>query len=164
MTTFAERIKQLRTERGLTHQQLADYIGVSKSTVSMWEIGQRSPTNKRMYELADFFHVTVDYMTGHSDNSRPFHRENVAYTEDIAEVMSELGVDSDGVYMSDEEQAVRDILAVSGIKYRTTEEGKRIVTIGDKEMEIPVDEAVALSKKVSNYAVYLFEDRLIGGK
>lgn len=67
MATFAERIKQLRIERGYTHKQLADLLGISESAVSMWETGQRSPTKERMYKIAEFFDVSFDYLTGKSD-------------------------------------------------------------------------------------------------
>ena len=74
MATFAERIKQLRLERGYTHRQLADLLDISESSISMWETGQRSPTKGRMYEVAEFFDVTFDYLTGKSD-TRNYSKE-----------------------------------------------------------------------------------------
>lgn len=163
MATFAERIKELRTSKGYTHKQLADYLGIAESTVSMWEIGKRSPTTKRLYKIADFFNVTVDYLTGKTDTYRPFKRANVQYQNDIAELMSDFGVDDDGVYMSDDELAVRDMLAVHGIKYKATADGKRIAVINGKEVEVSVKDAEAMAKRISAYAMYLFEDKLLGG-
>lgn len=64
MAAFAERIKELRQERGYTDKQLADLLGISESTVSMWETGQRSPTKDRMYQIAELFDVSFDYLTG----------------------------------------------------------------------------------------------------
>lgn len=160
MATFAERIKELRTEKGYTHKQLGQYLGVSESTVSMWEIGQRTPTNKRMYEIADFFNVTVDYLTGKTDTNRPLYRQNIAGTKDIGELMAELGVDDDAVYMSDGELAIREVLALSGIKYKATPEGKRIAIVDGKEIEVSVADATEMSNRVASYAKFLFEDKV----
>lgn len=46
MATFAERIKQLRLERGYTHRQLADLLDISESAISMWETGQLTGCGK----------------------------------------------------------------------------------------------------------------------
>lgn len=87
MAIFAERIKELRMERGYTHKQLADLLGISESSVSMWETGQRSPTKNRMYRIAELFDVSFDYLTGKSD-SRNYAKEQLQRLEMYANYLT----------------------------------------------------------------------------
>lgn len=45
----------------------AQKIGVAQSTVAGWEAGKREPNFQTLMKLADFFHVSIDYLLGHSD-------------------------------------------------------------------------------------------------
>lgn len=54
-------IKKLRTERGLTQEDVASGVAVGKSTISMYESGQRSPTFETLEALADFFNVPMAF-------------------------------------------------------------------------------------------------------
>lgn len=64
MREIAEIIKKLRSEKNLTQQQLAEEIGVSKSTVAMWETGDRKPSRELLEQVADYFNVDMDYLYG----------------------------------------------------------------------------------------------------
>lgn len=61
---LGERLKKLRKQRGLTQQDIADYLHVSTSSVGMWENGRRDPDTGVLLDIADFFGVTVDYLLG----------------------------------------------------------------------------------------------------
>lgn len=61
------KLKELREQNGISQAKLAQWIGVSRSTVAMWERGASQPDNRTLTELADFFDVTVDYLLGRSD-------------------------------------------------------------------------------------------------
>ena len=50
---FAERLKQLRKEKGMTQIDLAKAIGVSNGTVAMWETGRRKPSFELLEKLSD---------------------------------------------------------------------------------------------------------------
>lgn len=67
MANFALRLRQLRTERNLSQQNLADQLGFTKSRVSMYERGEREPAIETIEEIADYFNVDLDYLTGRSD-------------------------------------------------------------------------------------------------
>jgi len=62
---FAENIFRLRRERKLTQEKLADFIGVTKASVSKWETGQSMPDVILLPQLAAFFDVTVDELIGY---------------------------------------------------------------------------------------------------
>ena len=61
------RIAELRKEKGLTLQQVADAIGVGNNTISRYETGKREPKLETWLKLADFFGVSVSYLQGVSD-------------------------------------------------------------------------------------------------
>lgn len=61
---FAQRLKELRKDRGLTQIQFAQQFHVSNGAVAMWETGKREPDFDTMNRLAAFFNVTVDYLLG----------------------------------------------------------------------------------------------------
>lgn len=65
---FAERIKQLRKEKGLTQTELARALGISGATVAMWETGKRRPSFEMMEKLTDFFDKNLGYLIGDSDD------------------------------------------------------------------------------------------------
>ena len=57
---FAENLKNLRLQEGLTQPQLAEKLGVSKGMISFWENGVYEPTAYHIVEIAKFFHITTD--------------------------------------------------------------------------------------------------------
>ena len=68
MPNFAERLRALRVNFGLSQQKLADKLGgVSKSSINMYERGEREPGLEMMEAFADFFNVDLDYLYGKSD-------------------------------------------------------------------------------------------------
>lgn len=68
MANFAERLRALRVNFGLSQQKLADKLGgVSKSSINMYERSEREPGLEMMETIADFFNVDLDYLYGKSD-------------------------------------------------------------------------------------------------
>lgn len=61
---FARALKHLRVERRLTQQQLATDLGLSKSTVSMYENGNREPDLETLESIADYFNVDINRLSG----------------------------------------------------------------------------------------------------
>lgn len=64
MEVFAERLKELRIEKGLGQVALAKQLGVGKSVISLWEKWQREPTLGNLIKIACFFGVSIDYLAG----------------------------------------------------------------------------------------------------
>ena len=57
---LADRIQDLRKRRGLSQEELADKLGVSRQAVSKWESGQSTPDIERIILMSEFFEVTTD--------------------------------------------------------------------------------------------------------
>lgn len=62
---LGSNIKELRKQRGLRQEQLAEVMGVSTASVSKWETNQSYPELTLLAELADFFEVSMDTLVGH---------------------------------------------------------------------------------------------------
>lgn len=60
--TISDRIRELRRARGISQEELAAEIGVSRQAVSKWESGQSVPDLDRVIALSDYFEVTTDYL------------------------------------------------------------------------------------------------------
>nr|DAI75329.1 MAG TPA: Repressor protein CI [Caudoviricetes sp.] len=67
MATFAERLKSLRREKSWSQQRLADELELSKSSVNMYERGEREPGFETMEAIADLFNVDMNYLYGRTD-------------------------------------------------------------------------------------------------
>lgn len=64
MVEFGDRLRQLRKDRKLTQQQLADLIGVKNSVISFYEVGERTPSPDVLRKLALVLHVSTDFLLG----------------------------------------------------------------------------------------------------
>ena len=67
MSKFAERLKSLRQEKGLTLEQLAKEINMSYAAISRWESKQRIPNIEALIVIAKYFNVSADYLLGLTD-------------------------------------------------------------------------------------------------
>lgn len=72
------RIAELRKEKGLTLQQVADAIGVGNNTISRYENGKREPKLETWIKLAVFFGVSVSYLQGLDEDEE---RESIKILE-----------------------------------------------------------------------------------
>ena len=61
---MGEKIKKLRTSKGYTQQQLAERLNVTKSLISAYENGQRSPSYEVLIGISSIFKVSTDYLLG----------------------------------------------------------------------------------------------------
>lgn len=64
---FPSRLRDLRKERGVSQDALSKELGVSKSTVGLWETGDTLPDAKAIFDLANYFDVSADWILGRSD-------------------------------------------------------------------------------------------------
>lgn len=60
--TIADRIQNLRKIKGISQEELADKVGVSRQAVSKWESEQSCPDLEKIILLSDYFDVTTDYL------------------------------------------------------------------------------------------------------
>lgn len=77
---FSETLKRLRTERGLSQQQLADMLHVSRSTVAKWETGDRMADVPTLSLLTEA--LNADITVFYPESNRPYEMPNVILVDD----------------------------------------------------------------------------------
>lgn len=68
MPNLNERLIMLKTERKLLQKDIANDTGIALRTYQYYERGEREPSLSVLLTLADYFNVSLDYLTGRSDN------------------------------------------------------------------------------------------------
>ena len=69
------RIRDMRTDRGLTQSKIAELLHVSQNTYSQYEIGTTRFPLDAVIKLAEYYGVSVDYLVGLTDEPTPYHRK-----------------------------------------------------------------------------------------
>ncbi len=90
---LSERLKTLRKEAGLTQEQVAKKLGVSRPAYTYWEKGEKRPTPDKLSNIAQLYGVTTDYLLG-----------NEPEEDELANVELLFRMTSDG--LTEEEKAV----------------------------------------------------------
>ena len=68
MSTISDRIKELRTEKGYTQEELAKLLGLNaKSNIANYENGANAPSDKIKIKMCELFNCSMDYLMGNSD-------------------------------------------------------------------------------------------------
>ncbi|MFD2614466.1 helix-turn-helix domain-containing protein [Paenibacillus gansuensis] len=99
---FADRLSILRTNKKLTHQDMADRLGITRQAYGNYESGKREPDYETLQKLADLFNVSLDYLLGrdqaHDENKGfAFYGGGSDLTEEekeIAEAAANAAIDA----------------------------------------------------------------------
>ncbi|MBR4694027.1 MAG: helix-turn-helix transcriptional regulator [Bacilli bacterium] len=83
---IGERLKKLREKQNLTQEQVGKKIGVSASTIGMYEQNRRQCDNDTLKALANFYNVTVDYLLGNDNTTKSIN--NIVTDKQLAEKLS----------------------------------------------------------------------------
>lgn len=111
---YRVRLKELRNERDLTLEEVAEVIGVSTSALSGWEHGYRKPNIDVMKKISSLYQTSVDYIIGLTDDKDP-----KPVTMNAKEFLMKKGLHWDGKHLSDEE--LRSMRAVLDYMIREAE-------------------------------------------
>ncbi|ACV63241.1 transcriptional regulator, XRE family [Desulfofarcimen acetoxidans DSM 771] len=68
MATFGERLYQLRKSKNLKAEELAEFVGLKRRIIFLYEKNESKPSYDTLILFADFFNVSLDYLVGRSDN------------------------------------------------------------------------------------------------
>ena len=66
------RLKELRKTKDITQEELAKQLQLSPSAIGMYETGRREPDFETLQRIADYFHVSTDYILGREEKRLPF--------------------------------------------------------------------------------------------
>lgn len=62
------RLKELRLEKELTQKELAEKLGITQDSISLWEKGKRIPDTGYIIKLCEIFQISADYLLGRTDD------------------------------------------------------------------------------------------------
>jgi len=112
---LSEKIQVLRKQKGLSQEQLAEMLGVSRQSISKWELDDSAPDIATLVKISEIFGVSTDYLLkGASISGEPIHQQNEPVTP----------TQSTTVYYEDEDED-EDCDEDEGIKI-TTRSGQTI--------------------------------------
>ena len=81
--TMKNRLKDLREDMDLRQIDVANATGIDQKTLSNYETGKTNPDSYTLIKLADFFHVSIDYIVGRVDT-------NILSKTDISDEISKI--------------------------------------------------------------------------
>lgn len=113
MAHCGDRIALMREKRGMTQEELSAKLGISRASLSHYEKNRREPDYETLNKIADFFHISLDYLVGRTDEP------NTILDPDVREFVDELE-------LSDEKILEKFALTIDGRKL-TPEESKRFI-------------------------------------
>lgn len=80
---LGERLRKIRTDHKLTQQNIADVLGIDRTTYTVYEIGVATPSPATLVKLAQIYNVTVGYLIGVEDNHPKLIRSEKADDEEL---------------------------------------------------------------------------------
>ena len=107
-----DRIKELAKKQGLSINLLEEKLGYSRNTI--YNLKNSKPSTERISEIADYFHVSTDYLLGRTDNPAIANDDTVAgYTSDDLRKMAENAKTFDGKPLTEEDiDAIQNIIEI----------------------------------------------------
>lgn len=91
MKKFCDKLIQLRREKGYSQEQLAEYLEVSRQSVSKWEADKTMPEISKLIAISQLFHVSLDYLLIDSCEDRGDKKwEPASETEEIRQTINEV--------------------------------------------------------------------------
>lgn len=99
---FSKRLRNLRENKGVNQEKLGAILGLSASTIGMYEQGRRQPDNDTLIKMADFFGVSVDYLLGKTEVKNYIN----PYDDELEEVLFSKAKD----LTDDEKKAVLSVI------------------------------------------------------
>ena len=82
---LGEKINHLRKEKGLSQEELAELIGVTRQTISNWELGSTFPNPEQLKLLSKTFHISIDELLG--NDIKEVLVERISNTEKLAGII-----------------------------------------------------------------------------
>lgn len=135
MTSYNERLRELRSKKGLSQQELSNRLGFNRATYARYETGNTQPDFDTLQKLADFFDVSTDYILGRTNTLSSSDRVNSFDEKEQAEFEAFINNPNHGIffkdYLSAPEERKKELLQF----WRFIREAERDRKPGDRQGE-----------------------------
>ncbi len=135
MSTLGTRLLELRKQKGLTQEQLAEKLNVTNQSVSKWEKDINAPDITLLVALADLFETSVDYLLGRGER-KPQVTTSAKSIDQLVFRIRILSANKDKVNIN---------LPLSIVKIFSKDGELKILK--DKNIDIDIDELIALAEQ-----------------
>lgn len=102
------RLKALRTDKGLSQKEMAEYLGISQPAYANYERQAREADYETLKKLADYFNVTTDYLLGREDKTTLTTKDKKEITEILESTRQQL-LSQDGLMFDGEPASEEDV-------------------------------------------------------
>lgn len=96
------KLKSMREKQGLLQKQLGDSLGISASTIGMYEQNRREPDNLTLKKIANFFGVSIDYLLD-NENNKYINEKELKEKEVLKKTLIDNGFMKSSEDLTDEE-------------------------------------------------------------
>lgn len=100
---FSEKLQLIRKNKGLTQEELAERLSVSRQAVAKWESGQVYPDIMNLIQISNLFHVTVDYLVRDQECMVSVTKETPADLESLISFRLEANRNTYAAFMNETE-------------------------------------------------------------
>ena len=126
--TFGERLVELRKERGFTNRNdFANYIGMPSTTLRNYETNVREPGHIFLKQMADIFHVSIDYLLCMTDDKTPPIQQHAFSSEEYDHIKKYRDLDDHGKDM------VNTVLEKEYTRFIAEQENRNIIPLKTKD-------------------------------
>lgn len=105
---FSEKLQLIRKNKGLTQEELAEKLSVSRQAVAKWESGQVYPEITNLIQISNLFNVTVDYLVRDQECMISCANESDENIEQLIEFRLEANVNTYAAYAKETESTRMD--------------------------------------------------------
>lgn len=117
-----ERLKQIRKERKLKQKDIATILNVDRSTYSGWETGKDTIPLRKLFELSNFYNLSIDYLTGLSKKSNYIYMSDFIDLKSVGKNLKKLRINNHL-----KQKDLYNMLNITSSSYSLYENGKILI-------------------------------------
>lgn len=117
-----ERLKQIRKERKLKQKDIATILNVDRSTYSGWETGKDTIPLRKLFELSNFYNLSIDYLTGLSKKSNYIYMSDFIDLKSVGKNLKKLRINNHL-----KQKDLYNMLNITSSSYSLYENGKLLI-------------------------------------
>lgn len=137
-----KKIKNLRIEHNLNQEELAQILEINRSTYTGWELGTNTIPLRKLFELSNYYKVSIDYITGLNKNNNYIYSSDKINFKIVGKNLKEL---RKGLGLTQKD--IANLLKISVSSYTLYELGKILIPTSyiyklAKKFECSIDEII----------------------